>query len=258
MPVNPAHTPPVKFLGSRFLPPELLAMLLLVAALGTAATVTYGSDQNTRRIEQTYRQFLRTRRTLAAVRRVLSLTKDVQTGKRGFLLTGKEGYLMPYYDGLQALRKQSEVVQERLAEHPDLLSRFMRIKQLIADKVELVQETIQLKRDRNFDVALQLASSDRSKDLMREVRVVSAQIDFELEQKTLTLNDAAQEQNRLARQINLLGGVTTMVLGVAITAILWLKIGSFTSGKRPSARATSAWLPAKKQAKICFISLPTN
>ncbi|NJK36090.1 MAG: HAMP domain-containing histidine kinase [Oscillatoriales cyanobacterium SM2_2_1] len=39
----------------------------------------------------------------------------------------------------------------------------------------------------------------------------------------MTLNDAAQEQNRLARQINLLGGVTTMVLAVATTAILWLK-----------------------------------
>src|SRR4029078_2585678 len=68
----------------------LVVVLLLIAANTRLAYL------NTQRLYQASQEANHFRQVLAALRDLLSLMKDAETGQRGFLLTGDEAYLEPY------------------------------------------------------------------------------------------------------------------------------------------------------------------
>ncbi len=102
-----------------------------------------------------------------------SLLKDAETGSRGFLITGDEAYLEPYY----AARLEAPQVLQRLAElTAESASQRRRVdllRPLIDDRLALDEGHIDLRQDQglaDFDTSL----LDRNKATMDEIRALVA------------------------------------------------------------------------------------
>src|SRR5689334_12086067 len=78
------------------------------AALVALALVGLGwiQDANARRLLDANRWVVHSYRVLAATDDVLGNLRDAETGQRGYILTGEEGYLAPYTAAVAAAGPQ--------------------------------------------------------------------------------------------------------------------------------------------------------
>jgi len=82
--------------------------------------------------------------------RTFSILKDLETGQRGFLLTGSEEYLQSYHTGfvqIQAQFADLDALANRKALDGGLLAQ---LKQEIEAKLSEMEQTIRLRRDQTL------------------------------------------------------------------------------------------------------------
>ena len=101
---------------------------------------------------------------------LLDFLRDAETGQRGFVITGKESFLSPYYGALAQL----PALRRTLVEQSKTPAEQKAVEQIftLADlKFAELAETIALRRTKGFDVVEPIVSSERGKKYMDELRV---------------------------------------------------------------------------------------
>ena len=132
-----------------------------------------------------YRALARVARNEASARRseavqaglesLLSAMKDVETGQRGFVITGREQYLEPYAWGLGKVGPTLDNVSKLVAENPAQTELVGQIRQAIEAKTTVVRQTIEIRRNSGEAAARDLVLSDRGKYAMDRLRILVAQ-----------------------------------------------------------------------------------
>ena len=100
---------------------------------------------------------------------LLSELKDVETGQRGYLLTGDEAFLGPY---LMVRNRVTGHLQELrdLTALPDAQARVDAAKPLIGAKLAELDQTIALRRNHDLPAALTVVAGGQGKALMDSIR----------------------------------------------------------------------------------------
>src|SRR5579864_4692157 len=153
-------------------PAPLLGFVVAFAAVFFIALLTWRALQT--RTAATNRVTT----TLALMERlqsVLSLTKDAETGQRGYLLTGEESYLEPFTNAKAALPAQLKETRELLQDRPEQLPRVGSLEQTVTEKLAELQQTVNLKRAGETGGALAIVRTDRGKLLMDRIRAIVSQ-----------------------------------------------------------------------------------
>src|SRR6266567_1280776 len=110
---------------------------------------------------QLNRDLARESDVMRKVERFVSALKDTETGQRGYLLTGDEEYLKPYNVGRGEVRTATEELQ-RLAASGDLPDNAVQgLTNLAGRKLAELDKTIQLRRERDAQAALDEARTGR-------------------------------------------------------------------------------------------------
>jgi len=135
---------------------------------------------------------------------ILSEVRDVETGERGYLLTGDEAYLEPYRNALARLNAEFHV---SAANDPDLPV----LAGLVQVKRELAERTIDLRRAQGFEAALAEFTRGEGKVAMDAVRERVAYL-----RQTLGGRIAEQERRDSLRSI----AITTASLAAAALACI--------------------------------------
>lgn len=79
---------------------------------------------------------------------ILGAAVDMETGMRGYLLAGEDGFLDPYTNGYKAFKKEVAELKETVSDNPAQVTLLTEIEQNIGEWVNNVTEpTIQLRRD---------------------------------------------------------------------------------------------------------------
>jgi diguanylate cyclase (GGDEF)-like protein len=106
------------------------------------------------------------------MRNVLVDLLDAETGQRGFILTGQEVYLEPYYRGKNHVRESIRQAQQsiRTDDHP--VADFPKIMLLAERKLEELDRTVVLKKQGDSAAALDLVKQGFGKATMDEARQV--------------------------------------------------------------------------------------
>ncbi len=86
------------------------------------------------------------RKMRIAVNAVQRNMLDVETGQRGYLLTGEPRYLEPYEAALKEFNTNLETLRESLTEHPDQMQTFYQLSTALAKKLAECAITIELRR----------------------------------------------------------------------------------------------------------------
>ncbi|MFC5547744.1 diguanylate cyclase domain-containing protein [Massilia aerilata] len=102
------------------------------------------------------------------VRSVLVDLLDAETGQRGFILTGQESYLTPYYRGKNHIRESIRRVQQSAGAEDERVKDLPKILQLAERKLEELDRTVVLKKQQDHAGALAVVMGGYGKATMDE------------------------------------------------------------------------------------------
>jgi signal transduction histidine kinase/ActR/RegA family two-component response regulator len=165
-----------------------LATLLLLAANG------YVSWRAVRVVTSNDRLLVHTQEVLTALEALQSTVTDAETGQRGFLLTGKEPYLLPYQEARASLSARLARLRSLTADNPVQQGRLPLLESTIRAKMAELGETVELRRKGGLAAALQVVESDRGASLMNGIREIVASMKAE-ENRLLTLRVRESERS---------------------------------------------------------------
>ncbi|HVY18750.1 MAG TPA: CHASE3 domain-containing protein [Bauldia sp.] len=170
----------------------LAAAFALVLVAGTAAVyMAMRSADADRLVTQSYQV-----RQIAT--RLLSVMQDAETGQRGYLLTNDESYLAPYNDARTSIAQISQTLESLTANETAQHTRVENLKPLVAERFDLLAQTIALNRAGQTDAARGFVASGRGKAVMDSVRsVIDAINDDERQTLTERQGDAAMARGWL-------------------------------------------------------------
>lgn len=191
------------------------------------------SYYNIKTLRQNMATVTHTHEVITAVGDLMALTKDAETGQRGFLLTGKPEYLDPYNVALDNLRKRISDVARLTADNEDQQNHITVLRGHIERKLEELATTIELRKTKGFDAVLGIVLTDRGKHDMDGIRAQVAEMQ-ELE-RSLRIQRINEMNN--AYDVALLSGITTGILGVILAII----VGSLIR-RSNAARQRQEWL----------------
>ena len=185
------------------------------------------------------------RRTFEMVN-LLSLMKDVETGQRGFIITGAENFLEPYQSGLESLGPAREELRSEMAATVHDRTTMSDLDRLIEAKLYELSRTIALRREQGFIAVAPIISNGVGKAYLDQIRAI---IDTERrsgEQRKSAL--LAEVQRR--QTINAYVGGAAALLGLALLAALLLRLLQVSSAQR------EAELKAEKNFYFLAESVP--
>jgi CHASE3 domain sensor protein len=114
-------------------------------------SIGLASYQSLREFDETVDWAAHSQEILVRLQTVLSDVQDIEIGLRGYIMTGKERFLSPYKNGLDALSRDrkalSTIVQEDPLDHPDQPHNLATLEALIDKKVALLNAMLALRKD---------------------------------------------------------------------------------------------------------------
>jgi len=193
----------------------LLGYWMAIAAVVVVALLTYialqASLANAQRVTHTLR-------LVEQLQALLSTMKDAETGQRGYLITGDEGYLDPYTNAKAALAGEIASAHELTIGDAAQQRRLQTLEQLCADKMAELGQTIALRRRGDAAGALALVRTDRGREIMERIRALTADMTAE-ERRSLTERQAQWLSGARASSWTTLAG-SVLLLAFIIAAAL--------------------------------------
>ncbi|MES2283890.1 MAG: response regulator [Pseudomonadota bacterium] len=150
-------------------------------------------------------------RVISNANEVAKLTSDMETGMRGFLITGDETFLQPYDIAKSRIQREVAGVTELVGDNPPQVARMKRISDLQTQWMAFAQEMIQLKRGKmGFEDAVR---NGRGKAITDEIRRETTSF-IAVEQRLLT------ERTAEARSTTLWSVVAYLVFTLGVSGLL--------------------------------------
>jgi len=156
---------------------------------------------------------------------LLSALQAVESGARGFVITGEETFLEPYHAAagkIEQILSRMRVLTSEDTRHEDSISG---IAPLIREKLANAGKIIELRRAAGFQAASRLVVSARDKDLVNEISRQLAVARTEEERLLNTLNDVESARIRKSLLAITAGSFLSFSLLVMVFLLLRREIG---------------------------------
>ncbi|MDQ3820019.1 MAG: GGDEF domain-containing protein [Acidobacteriota bacterium] len=138
----------------------------------------------------------RTNQVLNALTDSFSALKDVESGGRGYVLSGQQEYLEPTYVARQQVFTNLQTLRRLTGDDPRQQKRIAELEQRINEKLEFNDSVVSMRRREDFDAVRRLALSGAGKQKMDEVRALITDMEGEerrlLEARKVAAYNSAQ------------------------------------------------------------------
>jgi len=136
---------------------------------------------------------------ISQVDRIMGSAKDAETGSRGFLITGDDNYLDPYFSATRDLPTELNHFQSLTSDNPSQQVRLTEMRAVIDQRLALLEQGIDLRRSGDTNSVHALILTGTGKLQMDHLRHIADDMQAE-ELRLLTLRTAtAQSSGRRAR-----------------------------------------------------------
>ena len=186
--------------------------LLLAGGIVLTLAVLIASETGNLRLREGYTEAIRSQQLQSDLGELIAELVNAEAGQRGFLLTGKDSYLDPYYKALPHITELMSRIRQHYANDPEGLRQFGEASQFVTRKLnEMALTLVYGKRD--VDVALDMIRTDFGKQTMESARRGLEHLQVR-ESGTVTHNlEAAEHDLQLSRYgIGLLTAINILLL----------------------------------------------
>lgn len=189
------------------------------AALIVFAIVSVVSYRATSELVQSTSAAAHTYQVRQNLSNILTSLTDAETGQRGYLLTGREDYLDPYNSGTRTVDQYVQEVRMLTSDNPRQQTRIGALQPLIAEKLSLLAQAIQLRRQQKDKAALDVVMTDRGRQTMMDIRRIVTDMDNEENSILAARTQRANQTASFASQTIVAGALASVVL-IALIALL--------------------------------------
>lgn len=180
-----------------------IALYVVVWGVATWSLVLWGRDINS---------VLEANQVLTKIERVLSSVENAETGQRGYLLTGKPGYLADYQGGVRDTRQILSELRASQDIFPSLRSHLDLIEELVRVKFSEMAETIELRRTGDFEAARKSVLTGRGKAAMDKIRTAINETRRDSYQVVEIRSGQQKERSREAQWRFVCGALLSLIL----------------------------------------------
>lgn len=145
----------------------LLAMFLIIALILTIVVLAYQKLVVLSEVRATVDH---SDQVLLKIETLLSALKDLETGQRGYLLTGKSSYLEPYKKSLSEISSNFTALRRLTQDNPKMQQLMAKSAPVINEKLNFTKETIALREQGKDNEAIKLVATERGRVLMEQLR----------------------------------------------------------------------------------------
>ena len=196
--------------------PALTAGLLLAGGLLLFILLAYSGYRSLQTVE--HETLMRSRASIGLLHAgtVLSALKDIETGQRGYVLTGDEHYLGPFLAGRDALEPAFSAL--RAVATPSHATDLDALWALVLGRTELAQRNIDARRTEGAYTARFRALLDQGRTVMDEIRTRFDEVDAGLREEIVHRDKHLLELKRNA----VMWAVVLTASGVVLIVIAYL------------------------------------
>ncbi|HEY1722974.1 MAG TPA: CHASE3 domain-containing protein [Magnetospirillaceae bacterium] len=144
---------------------------------------------------------------------------NAETGQRGYVLTGFDRYLAPYTAAKSDVGAALDRLGTLTADNPNEVARIGSLRPLVAQKMDELQETVDLRKEKGFDAALAVIETDRGKATMDNIRGVLAQMLQEEANLLTQRSEKADSTSQLTYNTIIYGTIGAIAILIAIGAL---------------------------------------
>jgi PAS domain S-box-containing protein len=184
-----------------------LSFLLL-----TGASAWWSEQQNV----ATFDSFDHTHRVNDELYEILVGMLSIETGKRGFAISGDEAFLSPYQSGITAVPRALQTAKQLMRENPRQQQRLVVLESLIQNKINLANKVVQLRRSGDDAGARQFISQAQGRQTMEEIRQALVELKEEENNLLPGIKARAKKLSSTTLAIVTFGGILSLgMIGLA-------------------------------------------
>jgi PAS domain S-box-containing protein len=168
-----------------------------ITAIAIISWFGISSFLNNKKSADTARWVAHTNRVLYHSEEILALTVDLESGQRGFALTGMEEFLEPTIHSANALQEHFRSLRNHTSDNQSQLTRVDALEDLLKKKLAFVLHAIDARKKQGLEKVLIINASLQGKKLMDRVRVLVTQIqneEHQLLEKRAAMTEEKVEQ----------------------------------------------------------------
>ena len=139
-------------------------MLVLLLAIGFVA---YRSSTE---FIASSEQVVHSREVRGTLQRILSLVEEIETGQRGYIITGEASFLEPYQRAADKIQERLAHAKTVTAHEPELGMQIDSLISLVNSRIAFAAESIELRRSHGFATARDLLLSGKGQQDMERIR----------------------------------------------------------------------------------------
>jgi signal transduction histidine kinase len=198
-----------------------LSLSLLIAAFLTFVGTAVGASLSLAELLVRDNERSEALRTQTDLQRLKTLLVDVETGQRGFLITGQQPFLRPYDEALAELGTLRTNLRERLEAAGVDKEALHRVDDLIDQRLKQTKQTVARRMVNGNAFMHDLSAYVEGKRVMDELRFEIDQLGVEQQRRVATADLAMQTvQQRTTRLTRLLPSVGIVMLAVALARMV--------------------------------------
>lgn len=201
-------------MNKRLIPKKLTAAFAIALTVVIAdALVCYQNITKLIYNEQLVKNSQQVRQGLQST---LSTLQDAETGQRGYLLTGKDNYLEPYFSALSQINGNINNLRQLTGDRK-IQQQISLLEQKTAEKLGVIKQTIALRQTQGLESTQQLVLSGKGKKLMDQIRQIIAQMEKE---ENEILHSRTQESKASAKNTITTSSIAA-ILNLVLLALLY-------------------------------------
>mgnify|MGYP000958546767 CR=1 FL=1 len=151
-----------------------------------------------------------------ASRNLLMALVDSEDGQRGFLLTGNEDYLEPYYVSRVTMQADYQTLKSLLAADSEHAARLAALQPLLEYKIGELEQVIDLKRQKRSNEALRIVGGETNRTSTVKLRAEILAINGDAG-ASITAIRAQLDRATIAQQTIIMGAI---ILGLGLVTIV--------------------------------------
>lgn len=153
----------------------LSGFLVTIIVLVTLGVLAFASTQQ---IINTAQRLNHTYRIINNAEQIIKIIVDIETGQRGFVITGNEEFLDPYYESSQRIDNYLNTLDSLTSNSPHQKASVILLRQSINIKLAWFKSVIEARR-KNFEMARDMVSGGHGKKTTDSIRFVIKSIQDE-------------------------------------------------------------------------------
>src|SRR5690349_4064220 len=152
---------------------------------------------------------------LNAVDDILDDMLDIETGQRGYIISGKEEFLKPYNDAINRIKDDTLELFDLHKKFPDQEILFKDLLTTVRAKLHFASDAVRVRKEQGYDAASILVQTETGRLLMDSIRKQVLRIEdaTRLQLSNLNIGDAEKSRN-----------TATLFILLALLSILILSV----------------------------------